>query len=89
MNKYYIKYECEKNEENKYKSTIEIMKEIYDKTIIINEWYVGDDCGILIIECENFFNTKIKLKKYFNIIEYKEIYNINKWLDNYENYKCK
>lgn len=84
MQKFYIKYNCDTNDETKYKNTINIMNHFYDDTILINDWFITDNYGILIIECINFFNTKIKLNKYFNIIEYKQIYNINDWLNDYE-----
>tara|TARA_Y100000389_G_scaffold204446_2_gene257054 strand:- start:750 stop:1016 length:267 start_codon:yes stop_codon:yes gene_type:complete len=85
MTKFYIKYECNINNQKKYDTTTNIMKSLYDETLIVNEWYISDNCGILIIETSNFFNTKIKLNKYFNIIEYKEIYNIDNWLNDFEN----
>lgn len=85
MSKFYIKYEYNINDQKKYDNITNIMKYLYDETLIVNEWYISDNCGILIIETNNFFNTKIKLNKYFNIIECKEIYNINNWLNDYEN----
>ena len=82
---YSIKYKCDINDDIKYNDTITLMKNIYDDDFLINEWYISDNVGFLIISCDNFFNTKIKLQKYLNIIEYKQIYSINEWLNNYEN----
>jgi|SaaInlStandDraft_2_1057019.scaffolds.fasta_scaffold628469_1 hypothetical protein len=85
MINYFIKYKCDITDNIKYNNTIELMKNIYDDVFVINEWYIADNIGILIISCNNFFCTKIKLQKYINIIEYKQIYSINNWLNNYEN----
>ena len=84
MVNYYIKYKCDIKDKIKYNDTIKIMQNIYNNDFIINEWYLSDNIGVLIITCNNFFNAKIILQKYINIIEYKSIYDVNDWLNNYE-----
>ena len=85
MINYYIKYKCDVTDKIKYNDTIKLMQNIYNYDFIINEWFLSDNLGVLIISCDNFFSTKINLQKYINIIEYKPIYDVNDWLNNYEN----
>ena len=47
MNKYFVKYKCK---DDKYDSTINIMTNYYETDIIICDWYISEDVGILILE---------------------------------------
>ena len=85
MNRYYVKYKCE---ENKYKSTIQIMENYSENDIRILDWYISSNIGIIILESEkNTTHIKLKLRKYFNfssLIDVEKIEPINDWLNNYE-----
>ena len=83
MNKYYIKYKCK---DDKYESTINIMSNFNENDIIIKDWYIALDIGIIILESsKNLFHTRLKLNKYFNIINAEKIDKVNDWLNDYEN----
>ena len=47
MNKYFVKYKCK---DDKFDSTINIMSNYYENDIIIRDWYISEDVGILILE---------------------------------------
>ena len=54
MNTYYIKYKCK---DDKYDSTINIMSNFNEKDIIIKDWYIALDIGIIILESsKNLFH---------------------------------
>ena len=79
MNKYFVKYKCK---DDKYDSTINIMTNYYETDIIICDWYISEDVGILILESKkNSVHIKLKLNKYFNIIDFYKINRINDWLN--------
>ena len=82
MNKYFVKYKCK---DDKYDSTINIMTNYYETDIIICDWYISEDVGILILESKkNSVHIKLKLNKYFNIIDFYEINRINDWLNEHD-----
>ena len=79
MNKFFVKYKCN---DDKYDSTINIMNNYYENDIIICDWYISEDVGILILESKkNSVHIKLKLNKYFNIIDFYKINRINDWLN--------
>ena len=79
MNKYFVKYKCK---DDKFDSTINIMSNYYENDIIIRDWYISEDVGILILESKkNSVHIKLKLSKYFNIIDFYKINRINDWLN--------
>ena len=83
MNIYYIKY---KNEDNKYQSTLNIMQNYIEEDIIIKNWYTSSNIGIIILESyKNILHIKLKLSKYFNIIDIEQIQTMNDWLNDFEN----
>ena len=83
MNTYYIKY---KFKDDKYNSTINIMSNFNEKDIIIKDWYIALDIGIIILESsKNLFHLRLRLNKYFDIINAEKIDKVNDWLNNYEN----
>jgi|TARA_B100002052_G_C15524766_1_gene437734 hypothetical protein len=82
MNTYYIKYKCK---DDKYNSTINIMSNFNEKDIIIKDWYIALDIGIIILESsKNLFHIRLRLNKYFDIINAEKIDKVNDWLNNYE-----
>tara|TARA_B100001175_G_scaffold316556_1_gene330800 strand:+ start:537 stop:791 length:255 start_codon:yes stop_codon:yes gene_type:complete len=82
MNTYYIKYKCK---DDKYNSTINIMSNFNEKDIIIKDWYIALDIGIIILESsKNLFHLRLRLNKYFDIINAEKIDKVNDWLNNYE-----
>lgn len=82
MNKYFVKYKCN---DDKYDSTINIMSNYYENDIIICDWYISEDVGILILESKkNSVHIKLKLNKYFNIIDFYKINRINDWLNEHD-----
>ncbi len=82
MNKYFVKYKCK---DDKYDSTINIMTNYYETDIIICDWYISEDVGILILESKkNSVHIKLKLNKYFNIIDFYKINRINDWLNEHD-----
>ena len=85
MNKYFVKYKCK---DDKYDSTINIMSNYYETDIIICDWYISEDVGILILESKkNSVHIKLKLNKYFNIIDFYKINRINDWLNENDSFK--
>ena len=85
MNKYFVKYKCK---DDKYDSTINIMTNYYETDIIICDWYISEDVGILILESKkNSVHIKLKLNKYFNIIDFYKINRINDWLNENDSFK--
>ena len=82
MNTYYIKYKCK---DDKYNSTIIIMSNFNENDIIIKDWYIALDTGLIILESsKNLFDIRLRLSKYFDIINAEKIEKINDWLNNYE-----
>ena len=58
------------------------MSNYYENDIIICDWYISEDVGILILESKkNSVHIKLKLNKYFNIIDFNKINRINDWLN--------
>ena len=81
MNTYYIKYKCK---DDKYNSTISIMSNFNENDIIIKDWYIALDTGLIILESSKLFDIRLRLSKYFDIINAEKIEKINDWLNNYE-----
>lgn len=82
MNTYCIKYKCK---DDKYNSTINIMSNYNEDDIIIKDWYIALDVGIIILESsKNLFYIRLRLSKYFDIIDAEKIEKVNDWLNNYE-----
>lgn len=82
MNTYYIKYKCK---DDKYNSTINSMSNYNENDIIIKDWYIALDVGIIILESsKNLFHIRLRLSKYFDIINAEKIDKVNDWLNNCE-----